>query len=51
MSIWGYKYPIPETEVRRIMSKELPDSVIWRLIKERMWELFEAAEYKGDYRE
>lgn len=23
----------------------------WRLIKERMWKLFEIAEYKGDYRE
>lgn len=51
MALWGYKYPIPEAEVRLMMSKELPDSVIWRLIKKRMWELFEAAEYKGDYRE
>lgn len=47
----GYKYAIPEAKIRRMMSKELPDSLIWRLIKERMWELFEAAEYKGDYRE
>lgn len=47
----GYKYVIPEAKIRRMMRKEIPDCVIWRLIKERMWELFEAAEYKGDYRE
>lgn len=47
----GYKHFIPEAKIRRMMNKELPDSVIWRLIKERMWELFESAEYKGDYRE
>ena len=47
----GYRHFVPEAKIRRMMSKELPDSLIWRLIKERMWELFEAAEYKGDYRE
>lgn len=51
LTIRGYKYAVPETKIRRMMNKQLPDSVIWRLIKERMWELFEAAEYKGDYRE
>lgn len=52
-NLWmrGYKHAIPEDKIRRMMSKELPDSLIWRLIKERMWELFETAEYKGDYRE
>lgn len=52
-NLWmrGYKHFIPEAKIRRMMSKELPDSLIWRLIKERMWELFETAEYKGDYRE
>ena len=51
LTMVGYKHFIPEAKIRRMMNKELPDSVIWRLIKERMWELFEAAEYKGDYRE
>lgn len=51
LTMVGYKHFIPEAKIRRMMNKELPDSVIWRLIKERMWELFESAEYKGDYRE
>lgn len=51
LTMVGYKHFIPEAKIRRMMNKELPDSVIWRLIKERMWELFETAEYKGDYRE
>lgn len=51
LTMVGYKHFIPEAKIRRMMNKELPDSVIWRLIKERMWALFEAAEYKGDYRE
>ena len=51
LSMKGYQYAVPEAKIRRMMNKELPDSVIWRLIKERMWALFEAAEYKGDYRE
>lgn len=51
LTMVGYKHFIPEAKIRRMMNKELPDSVIWRLIKERMCELFEAAEYKGDYRE
>lgn len=47
----GYKHIIPEAKIRRMMSKEIPDCLIWRLIKDKMWKLFEAADYKGDYRE
>lgn len=48
-----YKHEVSEAEVRRQLSKgdKIPNSLIWNLVKDKMWKLFEQTEYKGNWRD